>query len=73
MAKKKGGKWIAGATENAHGQFAKKAHDAGKSTRQYAKEKEHAPGKLGKQARLAETLMGMSHGKKKGSKKKPKA
>jgi len=57
-------KWIAGATSNAHGQFRKKAEAAGKTTREFAKEKEHAPGKTGEQARLAETLMGMPHGKK---------
>lgn len=57
-------KWIKKATENAHGQFRTKAEAAGKSTAEYAKEKEHAPGKTGEQARLAETLMGTKHGKK---------
>jgi hypothetical protein len=61
-------KWIKAATSNAHGQFRKKAQAAGETTREFAKEKEHAPGKLGEEARLAETLMGMSHGKKKKSK-----
>jgi hypothetical protein len=55
-------KWIAGATSNAHGQFAAKAEKAGKSTAEFASEKSDAPGVLGKQARLAKTLMGM-HGK----------
>ncbi len=54
-------KWIQSATANSHGQFRAKAEAAGKTTREYAKEKENAPGVLGKQARLAETLMGMSH------------
>jgi hypothetical protein len=56
--------WIAGATANSHGQFRAKAEKAGVSTREYASEKADAPGKLGKQARLAETLMGM-HSRKK--------
>ena len=60
-------KWIAGATSNSHGQFRKKAEAAGKTTRAFAKEHEHDSGKTGAQARLAETLMGMSHGKKKRS------
>lgn len=64
MAKSK--KWIAKATANAHGQFAAKAKKAGKSTREFAREKANAPGKLGKQARLAETLMGMNKGKSRG-------
>ena len=62
MAEKKKG-WIKKATSGAHGQFRRKAEAAGKSTRGFAKEKEHAGGTLGKQARLAETLMGMSHKK----------
>ena len=52
-------KWIAGATKNAHGQFAAKAKKAGMSTAAYARKMESAPGKTGKQARLAETLMGL--------------
>jgi hypothetical protein len=66
--KKRKKKWIQGATENAHGQFAAKAKAAGETTRQFAKEKEHAPGTLGKQARLASTLMGMHHGGEKRKK-----
>jgi hypothetical protein len=50
-------KWIQGATKNAHGQFAAKAKAAGMSTRAYAQAKKNAPGVLGKQARLALTLM----------------
>lgn len=65
MAAKKKGKWVAGATKNAHGQFAAKAKAAGMSTAAYAKKEEHAKGKLGEEARLAETLMGLSHKRKK--------
>ena len=53
--------FIAAATANSHGQFAAKATRAGMSTLAYAKQEEHAPGKLGKQARLAEVLMHASH------------
>jgi len=57
-------KWIAKATENAHGQFAAKAKKAGESTREFAAEHSGDSGKIGKQARLAQTLMGMHHGGK---------
>jgi hypothetical protein len=57
-------KWVQGATENAHGQFRRKAEAAGETTREFAREKADAPGLLGKQARLAETLMGLPHAKK---------
>ena len=57
---KKKKKWVQAATEGAHGQFAAKAEDAGETTREFAKTHESSPGKLGKQARLAETLMGFS-------------
>ncbi len=50
-------KFIQKATEGAHGQFRAKAEAAGKTTAEFAREKERAPGLLGKQARLAETLM----------------
>lgn len=53
------GNWIAGATKNAHGQFAAKAKAAGMSTAAFAAKKDTASGALGKQARLAETLMNM--------------
>ncbi len=56
-------KWIKKATAGAHGQFRAKAEAAGETTRQYAEEKQNAPGVLGKQARLASTLMGMHHGR----------
>lgn len=62
MAKKKA-HWMAEAFGNAHGQFKSKAKKAGKSTAEYAREEAHAPGKLGKQARLAE--MGSRFGGKK--------
>jgi hypothetical protein len=47
------------------GSFSAKAKAAGKSTKEFAKEHEHSKGLLGKQARLAETLMGMSHKRRK--------
>jgi hypothetical protein len=56
-------KWIQKATANAHGQFRKKAEAAGKTTREFASEHAGDSGKTGKQARLAETLMGMHHSK----------
>lgn len=53
-----GGKknFIADAVGGNKGKFSAKAKKAGMSTSAYAKEKEHAPGTLGKEARLAETL-----------------
>jgi len=51
--------WIAGATANSHGQFRRKAQAAGMSTAAYARKEAGASGTLGKQARLAETLMGL--------------
>ena len=53
--------WIASATSNSHGQFRKKAEKAGKTTREFAAEHDGDSGRTGQQARLAETLMGMSH------------
>lgn len=61
MADKPKRKWIKAATAGAHGQFRKKAEEAGETTREFAEEKAGAPGKIGKEARLAETLMGMHH------------
>ena len=49
-------KWIQKATEKGKGKFAAKAKAAGMSTAAFAKSKADAPGKLGKQARLAMTL-----------------
>jgi hypothetical protein len=57
---KKNKKWVQAATEGAHGQFAAKAKEAGETTREFAEGRENSQGKLGKQARLAETLMGFS-------------
>ena len=52
-------KWIDKATKNAHGQFREKARKAGMTTRAFAEKHKGDSGKLGKQARLALTLMGM--------------
>lgn len=54
--------WISGAVGKP-GAFAVKAKRAGKSTAAFARAKQNAPGKLGKQARLAMTL-GKLRGKK---------
>ena len=62
MAKSK--KWMSKAFSNSHGQFKAKAEKAGKSTAAFAREKENAPGKLGKQARLAEAGMKASRGER---------
>jgi len=55
--------WIKGAISHP-GAFSDKAKAAGKTTRAYAAEHASDSGRLGKQARLAETLMGMPHKKK---------
>ncbi len=57
------GNWIAGATANSHGQFKAKAHKAGMTTREYANKMAGTPGRTGKQAQLALTLMGLNHKK----------
>lgn len=60
MAKKK---WIQSAVPKARkGVFKAKAEAAGKTTKEFAAEKKDAPGELGKEARLAQNLMGMGHG-----------
>ena len=65
MAEKPKSKWIKKAIPAAHrGKFREKAERAGMSTAAYAAKEAHAPGALGKEARLAETLMGM-HKKRK--------
>lgn len=52
-----GGNWIKDAVKPANkGKFSAKAKAAGMSTSAYAKEKSSAPGKLGKEARFAETM-----------------
>lgn len=48
-------KWIAGAVQRP-GAFTAKAKRAGKSVGEYAQEEKGAPGRLGRQARLAITL-----------------
>ena len=60
MAEDGGEKWIKGAIKHP-GAFSAKAKRAGETTAQYAREKAHAPGTLGKQARLAQTLSKMHH------------
>ena len=61
MAKKR---WVKKATENAHGQFAAKAKAAGETTREFATAHDKGGGKTAKEARLAENLMAMHHGKR---------
>lgn len=56
--KKKG--WIKKAVKpSRRGVFKEKAERAGMSTSAYAEKEKDAPGKLGKEARLAETFAGM--------------
>lgn len=57
-------KWIKGAVEGGKGAFKAKAEAAGKTTKEFAAEKADAPGKLGKEARLASTLMDMHKGRR---------
>lgn len=52
--------WIAAATSKNKGKFGQKAKAAGMSTSAYAAKKRNAPGALGKEARLATTLMSFS-------------
>ncbi len=56
--------FIKDAIGNNKGVFKAKAKAAGKTTAEYAAEKASAPGKLGREARLAKTLMGMNKKKK---------
>lgn len=51
--------WIAKAVGNNKGVFSAKAKAAGMSTKAFANKKAGASGKIGKEARLAKTLMGM--------------
>lgn len=53
-------KWIQGAIKHP-GSFTKSAQAAGKGVQEYAREKKHAKGKLGRRARLALTLSKMHH------------
>jgi hypothetical protein len=63
MAKKKN--WIKKGASEHPGLFAKKAEKAGETTREYAEEKKHAGGRLGKEANFALNAMGVSHKRKK--------
>lgn len=50
--------WIKDAVKPANkGKFSEKAKKSGESTAEYANEKSSAPGKLGKEARFAKTMM----------------
>lgn len=56
MADKKPRRWMQKAVpKSREGIFTAKAKAAGKSVQEYAQEKQHAPGALGKQARFALT------------------
>lgn len=58
--------WVKKAVpESRKGAFKVKAERAGMSTRAYADKEKNAPGALGKEARLATTLMGLNHKKSK--------
>lgn len=61
--------WIAKATSKNRGKFSRKAKRAGMSTAAYARKERNAPGALGKEARLAQTLEKVSRGKKKQTKR----
>lgn len=50
--------WIKKGASKHPGLFKEKAERAGKTTKEFAAEKAHAPGKLGKEARFAENAMG---------------
>ena len=64
MSEGKKKKWVQKAVPAARrGVFKEKAERAGMSTGAYAAKEKDAPGALGKEARLAQTLMGM-HKKK---------
>lgn len=65
MAEKKKKRWIQKAVpKSREGVFTKKAEAAGKSVAEYAAEKKDAPGKLGKEARLAQTFQKMAKRRK---------
>lgn len=62
MAEGKRKNWIKKAVPNARkGVFREKAEAAGKTTREFAAAHAGDKGALGKEARLAQTLMGMKH------------
>lgn len=54
--------WIAGAIKHP-GSFTKEAKHADESVHEFAEEKKHASGKVGKRARLALTFEAMRHRK----------
>lgn len=56
--------WIAKAVGGNEGKFSAKAKKAGMSTQRYAAKKANAPGTLGKEARLAQTLTRLARRKK---------
>jgi hypothetical protein len=59
--------WMKGAVKPSHkGLFRKKAERAGMSTAAYARKEAAAPGKLGREARLAETFAKFRPKKKTG-------
>jgi len=65
MSEKPKKKWMKKAVPESHkGIFTAKAKAAGKSVHEYAEEEKNAPGKLGKEARLAETFEKEAHKKK---------
>lgn len=60
------GKWMSHEAERekhagTKGSFSRAAHRAGYSTSEYAHMKEHAPGKMGKKARMAEMFAKARH------------
>jgi hypothetical protein len=59
----KDGHWMERAFSKNKGKFSRKAKRAGMSTAEYARKESGAPGKLGKEARLAK--IGMKSGKRK--------
>ena len=62
MVEHKKNKWIKAAVKPENkGKFTEKAEAAGKSVAEFAKEKSGAPGKLGREARLAKTFESMKH------------
>jgi hypothetical protein len=63
MASAEGSKnWISGAIKHP-GSFTKEAKSAGKSVKDFAHQKEHSKGVVGKRARLAIILSNMRKGK----------
>ena len=61
-------RWISEAIKEP-GSFTASAKRAGKSVVQYAEEKKGAPGKLGRRARLAQTLRKLGRKKSRGGRR----